>query len=47
MPPDFSTFQGDPEALKWAIWDLKNLQRAMALTPGRKCVVQAVGNLGV
>jgi len=44
---DFSTFQGDPEALKWAQWDLKNLHRALDLTPGRKCVVQAGGNLGV
>lgn len=44
---DFSKFQGDPETLKWAQWDLKNLRRALELTPGRKCVVQAGGNLGV
>lgn len=40
-------FVGDDTCLRWNVWDLANLEAALALTPGRKVAVQAGGNLGV
>lgn len=44
---DTTQFRGDRESIRWATWDLKNLDNALQLTRGRKVVVQAGGNLGV
>jgi FkbM family methyltransferase len=40
-------FVGSPACLKWSFRDLQNLDAAMQLTPNRRCVVQAGGNLGI
>lgn len=44
IPPGYI---GGREALKYAIRDLGNLDRAVAMTRGRTAAVQAGGNLGV
>jgi len=40
-------FLGSSACLKWSFRDLQNLDAAIRLTPGRRCVVQAGGNLGI
>jgi len=43
----WDAFLGSPACLKWSFRDLQNLDAAMKLTPHRRCVVQAGGNLGI
>ena len=38
---------GSAECLKWSQRDLQNLEAVLRLTPGRRAVVQAGGNVGV
>lgn len=40
-------FAGSSACIKWSFRDLLNLDQAIALTPGRRCAVQAGGNLGL
>lgn len=40
-------FRGSAACLKWSFRDLQQLDKTLPLVPGRKCVVQAGGNLGL
>lgn len=43
----WGTFEGSEAALKWAFRDLRNLEEALLLVPGRKVVIQAGAELGL
>lgn len=44
---NYMAFAGSVHALKFAVRDLKTVERALALTPGRTVAIQAGGCLGV
>lgn len=43
----WDAFLGSPACLKWSFRDLQQLDKCIAITPGRELVVQAGGNLGL
>lgn len=43
----WDNFLGSVACLKWSFRDLQQLDKAIALTPGRKLVIQAGGNVGL
>lgn len=43
----WAAMRGSRDCLKWGFRDLRNLEQALEVTPGRECVVQAGGNLGL